>query len=67
MMPLNLTELLAKKIDLETKWNKMFLESGMVTTEMSVLAHQHRDVMKEMTLKSADYNPHNYENHLFAS
>ena len=61
--------LFAKKLNLESKWNEMFLENnGEVTPEMSVLGDEIKTVIRSI-LKEQE-NPKNtkdLEVHLFAS
>tara|TARA_R110000868_G_scaffold390098_1_gene659633 strand:- start:14 stop:211 length:198 start_codon:yes stop_codon:yes gene_type:complete len=62
-----INELLAKKIDLENKWNTLFLHSGHVTVEMNVLDQQLKEVKRELNFKSTGYyNTTNHEIHTFA-
>jgi hypothetical protein len=51
-MPMLINELLAKKIDLENKWNTLFLHYGHVTVEMNVLDQQLKEVKRELNFKS---------------
>lgn len=61
--------LFAKKLNLESKWNEMFLENnGEVTPEMSVLGDEIKTVIRSI-LKEQE-NPKNIKDlevHLFAS
>jgi hypothetical protein len=66
-MPMLINELLAKKIDLENKWNTLFLQHGHLTVEMNVLDQQLKEVKRELNFKSTGYyNPANHEIHTFA-
>lgn len=60
--------LFAKKLNLESKWNEMFLENnGEVTPEMSVLGDEIKTVIRSI-LKEQE-NPKNIKDlevHLFA-
>ncbi len=68
-MAKNSMVLFAKKLNLESKWNEMFLENnGEVTPEMSVLGDEIKTVIRSI-LKEQE-NPKNtkdLEVHLFAS
>ena len=62
-----INELLAKKIDLENKWNTLFLHYGHVTVEMNVLDQQLKEVKRELNFKSTGYyNPADHEIDTFA-
>ena len=67
-MAKNSMVLFAKKLNLESKWNEMFLENnGEVTPEMSVLGDEIKTVIRSI-LKEQE-NPKNTKNlevHLFA-
>ena len=66
-MPMLINELLAKKIELENKWNTLFLYAGHVTVEMNILDQQLKQVKRELNFKSTEYyNPANHEIHTFA-
>jgi len=43
-------DLLAKKIELESKWNQFYLEAGKVTVSMKSLEEEIRSVRRQMTL-----------------
>lgn len=45
-------DLLAKKIELESKWNRCYLEAGKVTVEMKPIEEEIRFVRRQMV--SAD-------------
>jgi hypothetical protein len=68
-MAKNSMVLFAKKLNLESKWNEMFLENnGEVTPEMSVLGDEIKTVIRSI-LKEQE-NPKNIKDlevHLFAS
>ena len=63
-------ELFAKKLELENKWNRMFLENGgYVTVEMAAIQDKLKVVvrqLKEDSVRYAQINLNNGENHLFA-
>ena len=63
-------ELFAKKLELENKWNRMFLENGgYVTVEMAAIQDKLKVVvrqLKEDSVRYAQINLLNGENHLFA-
>lgn len=63
-------ELFAKKLELENKWNRMFLENGgYVTVEMAAIQDSLKVVirqLKEDSVRYAQLNLNNGENHLFA-
>ena len=63
-------ELFAKKLELENKWNRMFLENGgYVTVEMAAIQDNLKVVvrqLKEDSVRYAQVNLLNGENHLFA-
>jgi|TARA_R110002126_G_scaffold266820_1_gene410178 hypothetical protein len=67
-MAKNSMVLFAKKLNLESKWNEMFLENnGEVTPEMSVLGDEIKTVIRSI-LKEQE-NPKNIKDlevHLFA-
>ena len=67
-MAKNSMVLFAKKLNLESKWNEMFLENnGQVTTKMSVLGDEIKTVIRSI-LKEQE-NPKNIKDlevHLFA-
>ena len=68
-MAKNSMVLFAKKLNLESKWNEMFLENnGEVTPKMSVLGDEIKTVIRSI-LKEQE-NPKNIKDlevHLFAS
>ena len=61
--------LFAKKINLESKWNEMFLENnGQVTTEMSVLGDEIKTIIRSILKEQeSPKNIKDLETHLFAS
>ena len=67
MNPLANKELLAKKMELENKWNNKYLIEGRVTVEMKPIEEQIRSVRKKMVMADVedcrlahkDYDPEN--------
>ena len=64
-------KLFAKKLDLENRWNRAFLDNGgYVTVEMATIQEELKVVvrqLKEDSVRYAQINLNNGENHLFAS
>ena len=60
--------LFAKKLNLESKWNEMFLENnGQVTTEMSVLGDEIKTIIRSILKEQeSPKNIKDLEVHLFA-
>ena len=60
--------LFAKKLNLESKWNEMFLENnGQVTTEMSVLGDEIKTIIRSILKEQeSPKNIKDLEIHLFA-
>ena len=58
MRRLNVTSLsqslLAKKIDLESKWNKSYLEQGKLTTDMQWLEVELKEVKRQILQQDLD-------------
>ena len=55
---MNLTankELLAKKMELENKWNNKYLIEGRVTVEMKPIEEQIRSVRKKMVMADVEH------------
>jgi len=63
-------KLFAKKLELENNWNRKFLENGgYVTVEMASIQDQLKTVvrqLKEDSVRYANVNMKNGENHSFA-
>lgn len=67
MNPLANKELLAKKMELENKWNNKYLIEGRVTVDMKPIEEQIRSVRKKMVMADVeicrlahkDYDPEN--------
>lgn len=67
MNPLANKELLARKMELENKWNNKYLIEGIVTVDMKPIEEQIRSVRKKMVLADVehcrlahkDYDPEN--------
>jgi len=63
-------KLFAKKLELENKWNRAFLENGgYVTVEMASIQDQLKTVvrqLKEDSVRYANVNMKNGKNHSFA-
>ena len=68
-MAKNSMVLFAKKLNLESKWNEMFLENnGEVTPEMSVLGDEIKTVIRSILREQeSPRNAKDLEVHLFAS
>ncbi len=68
-MAKNSMVLFAKKLNLESKWNEMFLENnGEVTPEMSVLGDEIKTVIRSILKEQeSPKNIKDLEVHLFAS
>ena len=64
-------KLFAKKLELENKWNRAFLDNGgYVTVEMATIQDELKTVvrqLKEDSIRFQNLNMLNGENHLFAS
>lgn len=64
-------KLFAKKLELENKWNRAFLDNGgYVTVEMAAIQDELKTVirqLKEDSVRFQNLNMLNGENHLFAS
>jgi len=64
-------KLFAKKLELENRWNRAFLDNGgYVTVEMATIQDELKVVvrqLKEDSVRYAQINLNNGENHLFAS
>ena len=64
-------KLFAKKLELENRWNRAFLDNGgYVTVEMATIQEELKVVvrqLKEDSVRYAQINLNNGENHLFAS
>ena len=63
--------LLAKKMDLESKWNQSYLEQGKVTNAMQETSQEIKKIVKELIsrdMQEAKYsvNVKDYEIHAFA-
>ena len=60
--------LFAKKLNLESKWNEMFLENnGQVTTKMSVLGDEIKTIIRSILKEQeSPKNIKDLEVHLFA-
>jgi len=60
--------LFAKKINLESKWNEMFLQNGgNVTSEMSVLGDEIKTTIRSiLQAQEKARNPQDLEIHLYA-
>ena len=60
--------LFARKIQLESKWNELFLKNGgLVTPEMSVLGDDIKKVIRQILAKQeSPKNPYDGEIHLYA-
>ena len=60
--------LFAKKIQLESQWNEMYLKNGgLVTPEMTVLGDEIKKVIRQILAKQeSPKNPHDGEIHLYA-
>jgi len=67
-MAKNSMVLFAKKLNLESKWNEMFLENnGQVTTEMSVLGDEIKTIIRSILKEQeSPKNIKDLEIHLFA-
>jgi hypothetical protein len=67
-MAKNSMVLFAKKLNLESKWNEMFLENnGQVTTEMSVLGDEIKTIIRSILKEQeSPKNIKDLEVHLFA-
>jgi len=57
--------LLAKKIDLESKWNKSYLEQGKLTTDMQWLDVELKEIKRQMVQQ--DLEDARQENNLVLS
>ena len=68
-MAKNSMVLFAKKLNLESKWNEMFLENtGQVTTKMSVLGDEIKTIIRSILKEQeSPKNIKDLETHLFAS
>ena len=61
--------LFAKKIELESKWNEMYLKNGgLITPEMSVLGDEIKKVIRSLlrNQEESPKNPRDGEIHLYA-
>ena len=60
--------LFAKKIQLESQWNEMYLKNGgLVTPEMTVLGDEIKKVIRQILAKQeSPKNPYDGEIHLYA-
>ena len=60
--------LFAKKIELESKWNEMYLKNGgLITPEMSVLGDEIKNVIRSLLKEQeSPKNPKDGEIHLYA-
>ena len=67
-MAKNSMVLFAKKLNLESKWNEMFLENnGQVTTKMSVLGDEIKTIIRSILKEQeSPKNIKDLEIHLFA-
>ena len=67
-MAKNSMVLFAKKLNLESKWNEMFLENnGQVTTKMSVLGDEIKTIIRSILKEQeSPKNIKDLEVHLFA-
>ena len=67
-MPTDKMVLFAKKINLESKWNEMFLQNGgNVTSEMSVLGDEIKTTIRSiLQAQEKARNPQDLEIHLYA-
>lgn len=69
MMATSKMALFARKIQLESTWNQLFLKNqGVITPDMSVLGDQIKKTIREilLTQEAKPSNPRDGENHLFA-
>ena len=68
-MAKNSMVLFAKKLNLESKWNEMFLENnGEVTPKMSVLGDEIKTIIRSILKEQeSPKNIKDLETHLFAS
>ena len=55
MNPLANKELLAKKMELENKWNSKYLIEGRVTVDMKPIEEQIRSVRKKMVMADVEH------------
>ena len=60
--------LFARKIQLESQWNEMYLKNGgVITPEMTVLGDQIKKVIRQiLTKQESPKNPYDGEIHLYA-
>ena len=60
--------LFARKIQLESQWNEMYLKNGgVITPEMTVLGDQIKKVIRQILAKQeSPKNPYDGEIHLYA-
>ena len=60
--------LFARKIQLESKWNEMYLKNGgLITPEMTVLGDEIKTVIRQILAKQeSPKNPYDGEIHLYA-
>lgn len=69
IMAISKMALFARKIQLESTWNQLFLKNqGVITPDMSILGDQIKKTIREILLaqEAKPINPRDGENHLFA-
>lgn len=60
----NPNQILTRKMELESKWNRLFLENNRVTPEMNAIHEEIRDCRRQLVSISdtnAKYDPLNFQ------
>lgn len=71
-MPKTPQQLIARKMELESKWNQLWLEEGKVSMEMHLMGSEIKAIVRELMVRDLENaesyaNRPDYENHAFAS